>query len=152
MKATDINLITGRIFDEIEKLIPVYMEDPIDNGIANGNCAICIIEENGVVHGKMYGTYRPRQRQSYKVAWTKASQVWLTDYKTGEYEKMVFNGLVEENANGIEAPDLIGWVGGQPLTLKDGTKLSAGFSGFRGFIDIEIVVKALEKAEEVSSI
>jgi glc operon protein GlcG len=151
MKANNINLIISRLFEEIEKLIPVYMENPVDNSIANGNCAVCIIDEDGGIYGKMYGAYRPRQRQSYKVAWTKASQVWLTGYKTGEYEKMVFNGLVEENANGIEAPDLIGWVGGQPLTLKDGKKLSAGFSGFRGYIDIEIVVKALEKAEEVSS-
>jgi len=146
MKSNSLNIIMDRFFDEIEKLIPVYMENPVDKSIANGNCAVCIIDENGVVYGKMYGDYKPRQRQSYKVAWTKASQVWLTGYKTGEYEKMVFNNLVEENANGIEAPDLIGWVGGQPITLPDGTKISAGFSGFRGFIDIEIVLKALEKA------
>ena len=139
----------GRLFTEIEKLILVYMENPEDSRIANGNCAVCIIDENGTVHGKMFGTNKPRLRQSYKVAWIKASQVWLTGYKTGEYEKMVFNNLVEENANGIEAPDLIGWVGGQPLTLTDGTKFSAGFSGFRGFIDIEIVIKALERAQVV---
>ena len=36
---------------------------------------------------------------------------------------MVFNKEVAENANGIEAPDLIGWQGGQPLTLKNGKKL-----------------------------
>ena len=151
MEANNIDVIAGKIFDEIEKLIPAYMEDPVDSMIANGNCAVCIIDENGNVRGRMFGTNRPRQRQSYKVAWTKASQVWLTGYKTGEYEKMVFNNLVEENAYGIEAPDLIGWVGGQPLSLKDGTKLSVGFSGFRGVSDIEIVVKALEKAESVSS-
>jgi glc operon protein GlcG len=147
MESKNITALTHKIFQEIEKLIPVYMKNPEDNRIADGNCAVCIIDEDGVVYGKMYGAYKPRQRQSYKVAWTKASQVWLTGYRTGEYEKMVFNNLVEENANGIEAPDLIGWVGGQPLTLKNGTKLSVGFSGFRGFIDIEIVVKALEKAD-----
>jgi hypothetical protein len=81
MKASNINLIVSRLFDEIEKLIPVYMENPVDNSIANGNCAVCIIDEAGDIYGKMYGTYRPRQRQSYKVAWTKASQVWLTGYK-----------------------------------------------------------------------
>ncbi|HEY2582387.1 MAG TPA: hypothetical protein VGI43_11305 [Mucilaginibacter sp.] len=148
MEPNDINILTEKIFEEIEKLIPVYMKNPEDNRIADGNCAVCIIDEDGGIYGKMFGAYKPRQRQSFKVAWTKASQVWLTGYRTGEYEKMVFNNLVEENANGIEAPDLIGWVGGQPLTLKDGTKFSVGFSGFRGFIDIEIVVKALEKAEE----
>jgi glc operon protein GlcG len=57
-------------------------------------------------------------RRSYRIAWTKASQVWLTGVKTGEYERMVFNKEIGENENGIEAPDLIGWQGGQPLTLK----------------------------------
>jgi len=97
----------------------------------------------------MFGTNKPRLRQSYKVAWTKASQVWLTGVKTGEYERMVFNKEVDENANGIDAPDLIGWVGGQPLTLKDGRKISVGFSGFRGSTDIEIMEKALAEAERV---
>jgi glc operon protein GlcG len=43
-------------------------------------------------------------------------------------------------------PDMIGWEGGQPITLKDGTKLSIGYSGFRGTSDLEIVIKALKKA------
>ena len=60
---------------------------------------------------------------------------------------MVFNKDVEENANGIEAPDLIGWQGGQQLTLADGKKLSVGFSGFRGVVDLEIMVKVLEEAQ-----
>ncbi|HXB33837.1 MAG TPA: heme-binding protein [Puia sp.] len=138
--------IISKMFAEIERLIPVYMQNAEDKAIAGGNVAICIIDENGMVHGRMFGTNKPRLRQSYKIAWTKASQVWLTGVKTGEYEKMVFNQLVEENGNGIEAPDLIGWQGGQPLTLPDGSKLSIGFSGFRGVVDLEIVVKALDKA------
>ena len=139
--------VINRMFNEIERLIPQYMEDPADKNISNGNVAACIIENNGVVHGRMFGTNNPRLRQSYKVAWTKASQVWLTGVRTGEYERMVFSKEVEENANGIEAPDLIGWEGGQPLTLKDGTILSAGFSGFRGTTDLEIMVRALASAE-----
>lgn len=126
----------------IENLIPEYLQIEEDKRISNGNVAICIIDEDGAIYGQMYGEDKPRRRQSYKVAWTKASQVWLTGVKTGEYEKMVFNNIVDENANGIEAPDLIGWQGGQPLTLKDGTKLSIGFSGFRGKTDLEIVEKA----------
>lgn len=50
---------------------------------------------------------------------------------------------VDETVLGIDAPDLIGWPGGQPVKLKDGTMLSVGFSGFRGEIDLEIVIKAL---------
>jgi uncharacterized protein GlcG (DUF336 family) len=146
MENQKLAAIIIKMFAEIEKLIPVYMQNAEDKDIAGGNVAVCIIDENGMLYGRMFGTNKPRLRQSCKVAWTKASQVWLTGVKTGEYEKMVFNQLVEENGNGIEAPDLIGWQGGQPLTLPDGAKLSVGFSGFRGVVDLEIVVKALDKA------
>jgi glc operon protein GlcG len=146
MEDQKLNELVGKMFAGIQQLIPFYMQNQEDSNIANGNVAVCIIAENGVVYGKMFGSDKPRLRQSYKVAWTKASQVWLTGVKTGEYEKMVFTGLAEENSNGIEAPDLIGWQGGQPLTLPDGDKLAVGFSGFRGVIDLEIMVKALEKA------
>lgn len=147
MKNSEMQKTVHRIFEVIEKLIPSYMEIPEDRSISNGNLAVCIIDDNGMVYGKMYGTNKPRLRQSYKVAWTKASQVWLTGVRTGEYERMVFTKEVGENANGIEAPDLIGWEGGQPLTLKNGQKLSVGFSGFRGTSDLDIMVLALENAE-----
>ena len=147
MDKKEVILIVNKLFDEIEKQIPLYMEDPLDKSISNGNVAACIIDESGQVHGRMFGTNKPRLRQSYRVAWTKASQVWLTGIKTGEYERMVFNKQVGENDNGIEAPDLIGWEGGQPLTLKNGSIISVGFSGFRGVTDLEIMVKALAAAE-----
>ena len=149
MENQKLAAIIDSLFAEIEALIPVYMQTPEDRDNAGGNVAVCIITDNGMVFGRMFGTDKARQRRSYKVAWTKASQVWLTGIKTGEYEKMVFNGLVEENGNGIEAPDLIGWQGGQPLTLPDGETLSVGFSGFRGIIDLEIMIKAFEKATDV---
>ncbi len=140
-----------KLFDVIEKLIPSYMDIPEDQGISNGNLAVCIIDDNGVVYGRLYGNNKARLRQSYKVAWTKASQVWLTGVRTGEYERMVFNKEVGENANGIEAPDLVGWEGGQPMTMKNGAKLSVGFSGFRGVTDLEIMVKALASAEQIEN-
>ena len=110
--------------------------------------AVCIIDETGAIYGKMFGTNQARKRQSYKIAWTKASQVWLTGIKTGEYERLVFTKQVNENAHGIIAPNLIGWEGGQPLKLKNGEVLSVGFSGFRGVTDLEIMVKALTAAEK----
>ncbi len=135
-----------RIISEIEKLIPDYIANPDDLSISNGNVAICIIDDEGQVTGKLFGSNKNRFRESYRVAWTKASQVWITGYKTGEYEKLVYAGQIDENAYGISRPDMIGWEGGQPVTLKDGTKLSVGFSGFRGSSDIEIVLKAIQKA------
>jgi len=143
-----MNELINRMFLAIEKQLPVYMENPADSRIANGNVAVCIIDEAGQVYGKMFGDYRPRQREIFKIAWTKASQVWLTGVKTGEYERMVFTKEVAENAHGIEAPDLIGWEGGQQLTLADGRKLAVGFSGFRGVVDIEIMINALAAVQQ----
>jgi glc operon protein GlcG len=145
----EINDFIHKVFEETEKMIAVYMEDPLDKNISNGNVAVCMIADDGQVYGKMFGTNKPRLRQSYRVAWTKASQVWLTGVKTGEYERMVFNKEVGENANGIEAPDLIGWEGGQPITRSsDGTKYAVGFSGFRGTTDIKIMLKAFAAADK----
>jgi len=132
------------LIDSIEKLIPEYLQNPEDFSISSGNLAICIIDENNSVYGKMIGTDKNRIRQSYKIAWIKASQVWITGYKTGEYERLVYTNQVDESKYGISRPDLLGWEGGQPITLKNGTKLSVGFSGFRGASDIEIVLRALE--------
>ena len=137
--------LIDEMLTEAGKLIPHYMQNNEDERIAHGNCAACIIDEDGNVYGRLYGINKIRARESYRVAWTKASQVWITGLKTGEYEKKFFNGEVTEC--GIEVPDLIGWEGGQPLTLKDGTRLSVGFSGIRGIYDLEIMVKALQVVE-----
>jgi uncharacterized protein GlcG (DUF336 family) len=132
-----------QLIEEAGKLIPHYMVNEEDKRIANGNVAICIIDAEGEVYGRVFGENKIRGRESYRVAWTKASQVWITGMKTGEYEKKAFNNEVDEEKFGIERPDYIGWEGGQPLTLADGTMLAVGFSGFRGVIDLEIVGKAL---------
>jgi hypothetical protein len=62
----------------IEGLISEYLKVEEDRKISNGNVAICVITADGSVYGKMYGNDKPRLRQIYKIAWTKASQVWLT--------------------------------------------------------------------------
>ncbi len=136
-------VLIDKIIIAIENRIPDYMNIPEDRVKSNGNVAVCIIDEDGNVYGKMYGKDKIISRRIYKIAWTKASQVWITSMKTGEYERLVFNKEIDESKYGIETPDLIGWPGGQPVTLKDGTKLSVGFSGFRGVSDLEIVIKAL---------
>jgi uncharacterized protein GlcG (DUF336 family) len=142
MEHQQIVAITDQVLVILEKLIPEYMENPADKNIANGNVAVCIIDESGQIYGKAYGSNQIRSRQSFRVAWTKASQVWITGMKTGAYEKLLFNQEIDGAKYGIEMPDLIGWEGGQPITLHDGTILSVGFSGFRGVIDLEIVVRA----------
>lgn len=143
MNYLEIKQLTELLFAEIEKLIPVYTSNPLDS-FAEGNVAICILDENGNVYAKIWGDNKLKGRQFFKNAWIKASQVWITGMKTGEYEQKLYNNEFDEEKYGISKPDLIGWEGGQPIELKDGTLLSVGFSGFRGINDLDIVVKAFD--------
>ncbi len=52
--------------------------------------------------------------------------------------------IIDESTYGIVKPDLIGWDGGQPIRLQDGTVLSVGFSGIN---DLDIVIKAVAEVE-----
>lgn len=132
------------IIETAGKLIPSFHAMP-QNSWSDGNVAICIIDEEGNTYGKLYGKDKVKNRRTYDLAWKKASQVWITGLKTGEFEKKIFNGELKEGDFGIQAPDFIGWEGGQPIILKDGTKLAVGFSGFSGKSDLDIVVKAIEE-------
>jgi uncharacterized protein GlcG (DUF336 family) len=143
MPSTERMMIITEIIERVEQLIPLYMENEEDRKKASGGIAICIIDSEGGVYGKMFGTDRIMMRERYRVAWMKASQAWITGMKTGEFEKLAFNKEIDEESFGIRRPDYIGWEGGQPVTLKDGMKLSIGFSGFRSATDLEIVIKAL---------
>ncbi len=138
-----------KLISNIEELVPTYMAIPEDQAKSNGVASLCIIDEDGQIYGKIFGTDKLRGRDSFRIAWTKASQVWITGIKTNEYERMIFTGQIDPQPFGIKLPDLVGWLGGQPVNLCDGTKLSVGFSGFRGNSDLEIVVKALEKANTI---
>lgn len=123
------------------------MENPEDSVLSNGNVSVCVIDEAGNVYGKMFGNNKLESRRIFKITWTQASQVWIKGIRTAEYERMVFNNEIDESVFGIETHDFIGWLGGQPIVLKDGTKLSIGFSGFRGTVDLEIVEKAISELE-----
>ena len=131
-----------KIISRLGQLIPEYSANPAD-AFAHGNVAVCIIDEAGNLYGKIWGDNKVQGRTYARLAWIKATQVWITGMKTGEYEKRLFNGEFEEEKFGITKPDLIGWEGGQPVTLKDGSQLAIGFSGFRGINDLEIVLKAV---------
>lgn len=143
MQHENLTALVQKIIAAIEKRVPEYQAIEEDRKLNDGNCALCIVDEAGNVHGKMFGTDKIRRRQCFRVAWTKASQVWITGYKTGEYEKLVFTGKLDEKKFGIIRPDFIGWIGGQPVAVDGQTKLSVGFSGFRGATDLEIVEKAV---------
>ena len=148
MNQNEIAAYAAKLIQKLEDMLPRYMENEFDRNLNKGNVSVCIIDENGNVYGKMFGKDKITSRNTYRIAWTKASQVMLTGMKTGEFEKKVFNGEIQEHQYGLSRPDFIGWDGGQPISLKDGTKLSVGFSGFRGIIDLEIVVKSIEELDK----
>lgn len=131
------------LLDEIEKRIPDYMAIEEDRQKANGSVAACIIDPQGNIYGRISGEDKVLGRERYRVAWMKASQVWITGIRTGEFERLAFTNQIDEKKFGIRRPDYIGWEGGQPITLIDGTVLSVGVSGFRAISDLEIVNKAM---------
>jgi uncharacterized protein GlcG (DUF336 family) len=129
----------------VDDNIDTYLKNPDDYRISDGHVALCIIDKDGTVHGKMYGNDMNRKRNSFFYAWKKASQVWITGMKTGEFEQKVFNKEINEYAYGINRPDYIGWIGGQPVKLKNGDVLAVGFSGFRGETDVQLIEEALRE-------
>ncbi len=145
MEQRETTLFIEKLISVIEELVPEFMAIPEDYAKANGVASVCMIGGDGRIYGKVFGDDQLRCRDSFKTAWTKASQVWITGIKTNDYERLVFTDQINPQQFGIKLPDLIGWQGGQPVTLPDGSLLSIGFSGFRGTSDLEIVVKALEK-------
>jgi uncharacterized protein GlcG (DUF336 family) len=147
MSGKSMNTFIEEFFKTLGNLIPEFSANPSD-AFAEGNVAVCLLDEEGNVYGKIWGTDQVKGRQFFKNAWIKASQVWITGMKTGEYEQKLFNGEFGEEKFGIGMPDLIGWEGGQPVELADGTRLAAGFSGFRGFNDLEIVKRALSEIDK----
>jgi uncharacterized protein GlcG (DUF336 family) len=145
MESTITTNLINQLIANIKELVPVYMSIPEDFAKSKGVASLCIISEDGQIYGKIFGTDRLLGRDSFKIAWTKANQVWITGYKTNDYERMIFTDKIDYHTFGISLPDLIGYEGGQPITLPDGIKLAVGFSGFRGESDLEIVQKALGK-------
>jgi len=143
MDSREIMHLAEKLISAVGKRVPDYVAIEEDRKRNEGNSALCIIDETGAVYGKMFGSDKIRMRNVFRIAWTKASQVWITGIKTGEYEKLVFTGQIDDRKFGIIRPDFIGWEGGQPVVVGGETKLSIGFSGFRGASDLEIVQKAM---------
>jgi uncharacterized protein GlcG (DUF336 family) len=138
MNNASTSTFVDALIDAIARLVPEFDAQP-RHAFTKGNVAVCIIDADLQVHGRMFGTDRLAMRKVYHTAWTKASQVWITGMKTHDYEQQVFNGEIDYKQAGIIPPDFVGWRGGQPLLLKDGTMLAVGFSGFTGEADLEIV-------------
>ena len=135
---------------EIEKLIPACMENPADRDNSHGNVTLHIIAENGQFFGRMFETDRLRQRATSRIAWQKCTQVWLTNIATGRYEELVYGKKIDPAQFGIAHPDFIGWDGGLPVKLADGTRLAVAMSGFTGETDCSIIRQAVARVPGMS--
>jgi uncharacterized protein GlcG (DUF336 family) len=127
---------------EVEKLLPEFLANPADKAISDGNVALLIIDANGRFYGRMFGTDLNRQRGSSKIAWQKVTQVWITGIATGKFEELVYSKKLDPSPFGIMNPDFIGWLGGLPGVLADGSKVAFAVSGMRGENDQEIIRRA----------
>jgi uncharacterized protein GlcG (DUF336 family) len=139
----DISGFARAMVAEIEALIPRFNAVPEDFAIGGGNVAVMIIGPRGDYYGKIFGPEPSRARGSSQIAWKKATQAWMTGMATGEFEKKVYSGEVDDSGFGIMRPDFIGWEGGFPAKTKEGVPIALGFSGYRGEDDIKILELAL---------
>ena len=130
------------LIDEVTRLFPSFMEDPVQRDFSQGTAAVAVIDPSGRTHGQIFGNDKARGRVSLAIANRKLSQVWATGYATGHFEELVYSGKLDEGQFGVNRPDFIGWEGGVPLEFADGTLMAAAFSGFHGIKDIEILVRA----------
>lgn len=146
MTNQQLQQVINRMLESISAQIPTYKDSAADWNISDGNVAVCIIDDAGNIYGKIWGNNKIRGRRFYDVAYRKASQVWITGYKTGEFERLVFTDKLNYRDFGIDLPDLMGWEGGQPIQLDAETSISCGFSGFKGINDLAIVKKAADEA------
>jgi len=144
MENISVQRTISNLLDICEKLVAEYTQVEEDRVKNDGNASICIIDGDGNVYGKMFGTDKIKMRETYNTAWLKASQVYITGVATGEYEKLVFNEAINDRQLGIKRCDLIGFKGGLPVMLNDGTTISIGVSGFRGITDVELIERAIE--------
>ena len=142
MQATVSASSGALLIDEVTRLLPSFLDDPIERENSRGNAAVVVIEPSGRIHGRIFGEDKSRGRWCYGIASRKLIQVWSTGYATGQFEELVYAGKLDESKFCLERPDLIGWEGGVPLELADGSLLAAAFSGFRGVKDIEILTRA----------
>lgn len=140
--AETLHQISQKLFAAMDTLIPSYLENPNDFGIAQGNLCALIMDEFGNVSGRHWGDDKVKQRNSAKVAWQKVMQVWLTDTPTYQYEQEVYSKQKNWWEFGIPLPELIGWEGGLPGRLADGTKVAFAFSGFYGDKDADLIRKS----------
>jgi glc operon protein GlcG len=136
--------ISEQLIAEVIRLYPSYITNPLDVQWNHGNAVAVVVDPDGEFHGHIFGDDKSVGQKCYQVATRKVLQVWRTGYPTGRFEELVYAGKLDEGSFGVQRPDLIGWEGGVPFIAPDGRLIAAAFSGFRGVMDVEILVRAAD--------
>jgi len=144
--------VLPRLCDAIERHSPSFLAIPEDFDIARGNLVFVAIDDAGHVHGRFWGDDSVRQRGSALVAWSKVNQVKLTRTATGLYERLVYSGKKNWWEFGIPLPEFIGWEGGLPAILEDGTFVALAISGLRQDKDCELLARAVAETDGIALI
>jgi glc operon protein GlcG len=151
MTPSEITIAATQLITEVEKLIPAAMQNPEDRDNSRGNVTLLIIAEGGQIFGRMFGDDNRTRRGTSRIAWQKATQVWMTGQATGQFEKQVYGPAgADPGKFGLQHPDLIGWDGGLPVVATDGTKFAVAVSGFTGVTDCNIIRQAVTKVAGLS--
>ncbi len=146
MTQTPCSDLAQQLVDEVVKLVPEYLGDPIDRDMSgNGNVAVAVIAPDGRFVGRILGSDMAKGRWVFGIAALKVNQVRATGYATGRFEELVFAKKLDDGPFGIMRKDFIGWEGGLAIYGPDDKLFSAAFSGFRGEKDFEILVRAAAK-------
>jgi len=146
MNAAEITAAATQLIAEVEELIPACMQNPVDHDNRLCNGTLLIIAQDGQIFGRMFGDNNRTRRGTSRIAWQKATQVWMTHQATGQFEKQVYGPAnADPGQFGLQHPDLIGWEGGLPIVATDGTKFAAAVSGFSGKTDCQIIRDAVGK-------
>ena len=144
MTPAEITATATQLITEIEQRIPACMLNPEDRDNSQGNVTLMIIAEGGQIFGRMFVTDNRTRRGTARIAWQKATQVWMTAQASGQFEKQVYGpGNVDPGKFGLQHPDLIGWEGGLPVVAQDGTRFAVAMSGFSGKTDCAIIRQAV---------
>src|SRR4051812_30086577 len=105
MTPADLTTAATQLITEIEKLIPAAMQNPEDRDNSQGNVTLLIIAQDGQIFGRMFGTDHRIRRGTSRIAWQKATQVWMTHQATGQFEKQVYGPAnVDPGQFGLQHP------------------------------------------------
>ena len=150
MNRIEFQQLCNQIADEVERLLPTYLQNPEDATISRGGSALAMLNAQGDSCGRLFGDKPARQRECAQVAWKKANQVWLTGYATGQFETLAYSGKIDENQFGLSRPEYIGWLGGVEARTHSGERLILAFSGMRGEQDVAILKEAARNLKSFS--